>query len=186
MRIILASTSPARTKLLEEAGIAHEIVAPKVDEDLEGEPLYVAQRLARAKAEAVAAANPDALVIGADQVLRLDGKAHGKPGDLAAARRQLTSLAGRAHELVTAVAVVHRSATRTDHDVARLEMRALEPAEVERYLATQEWEGCAGSYRIEGRGITLFSRIDGDFTTIRGLPMIQLCQILRSFGVALP
>lgn len=186
MRIILASTSPARTELLTAAGIPHQVTAPNVSEDLNGEPLQIAQRLARAKAESVALAHPEALVIGADQVVSLDGVAYGKPDDVRAARRQLSMLAGRMHELITAVAVANRSETRTDHEIARLEMRALDAGEIERYLATNEWIGCAGSYRIEGRGIALFSSIEGDFTAIRGLPMIRLSELLRRFGVPLP
>jgi septum formation protein len=186
MRIILASTSPARAELLTAAGIAHETMAPNVEETLDGEPLLVAQRLARSKAEAVASSNPDAIVIGADQVLSLEGKAHGKPKDAAAARRQLSALSGRTHELITAITVIRGSEARADHEIARLEMRALEAAAIDRYLDTGEWRGCAGSYRIEGRGIALFSRVAGDFTAIRGLPMIRLCLLLRTFGVALP
>lgn len=146
----------------------------------------LAVRLARAKAESVAATRAGVLVIGADQVVSFRGQVFGKPEDADRARAQLAKLAGSTHELITGVATCLAGETRVEHDVARLTLRSLSDAEIERYLGTGEWQGCAGGYRIEGRGITLFSRVEGDFTGIQGLPMLLLCRMLRDRGVPLP
>jgi nucleoside triphosphate pyrophosphatase len=184
--IVLASTSPARQALLAAAGIPFEAVAPGVEESANGDPVSVAEHLARAKAEAVAAKRREAIVVGSDQVLSFGGRAYGKPANRAAARGQLAMLSGARHELVTAVCVVSPRGTEVAHDVARLEMRALTDGEIDRYLETGEWQGCAGGYRIEGRGILLFSRVEGDFTGIRGLPMLLVGRMLRAAGATLP
>ncbi len=185
-RIVLASTSPARASILAATGIRFDVAAPGVDEPLDGDPVSVAERLARAKAEAIAPRFADAIVIGADQVLSFARRAWGKPADRNQARSQLAMLRGSTHELITGVCLVTHGAARVEHDVARLEMRPLTDEEIERYLDTAEWEGCAGAYRIEGRGIFLFSRVEGDFTGIRGLPMVRLGRMLREAGVPLP
>jgi septum formation protein len=186
VKIILASTSPARRELLAACGIPFEVVAPRVEESTGADAVILAEELARAKALAVARSHPNDLIIGADQVLSCQGRLFGKPADRGAARAELEALSGAKHELITAVAVAVGGGIRAAHARATLEMRRLSGEEIERYLETGEWQGCAGAYRIEGRGILLFERVEGDFTGIRGLPMILLGAMLREAGVSLP
>lgn len=185
--IVLASTSPARGALLRQAGITFEAVAPGVPEELVAgrSPLEQARELARAKAQAVAALRPGAIVVGADQVLDLGGKALGKPASAAEAQSQLAELAGRTHELWTAFTIVAPGETVHDAEVTRLSVRALSRDELAAYVATGEWQGCAGGYRLEGRGVALFEKIDGDPTNVLGLPLPRLLGHLRRLGVPL-
>ncbi|MFL5321520.1 MAG: Maf family protein [Myxococcaceae bacterium] len=184
-RIILASTSSARRALMNGLGLPYEAVSPGVDETVApgtSVPDAVAQ-LAERKARAVAAKNPDALVIGADQLVALDGKDLWKPADREAARKQLSSLSGRSHEIVTGVCVVSAEFFECEVETTRMKLYPLTPAELEGYLDTNEWEGCAGAYRVESRGQALFSAIDGDRTNVQGLPMLRLVRLLREAGV---
>lgn len=183
--LLLASTSPARRALLDGLGLAYRAVPPEVDEVVpEGTPvLHAVAQLAERKARAVAGRFPRSLVIGADQLVSLDGAALGKPPDEAAARAQLAALAGRAHDILTAVCVVGPGYLVTEVDVARLHVHALGDDEVRGYVATGEWQGCAGGYRVEGRGQALFSRIEGDRTAVQGLPMQRVVRLLREAGV---
>lgn len=185
--LVLASTSPARRALLERVGLRFEVAPPGVEERLAptGDPVDQARRLAFEKARAVAGRRPEATVIGADQVLVLDGRALGKPADEAEARALLRAMAGRTHALVTGVAVVDADAIWQGHEETRLAVRALTAAEIDAYVATGEWRGCAGGYRVEGRGLALFERIDGDWTNVLGLPMPLLLGELRRRGVPL-
>lgn len=139
--------------------------------------------LAERKARAVHARSPRALVIGADQLVALAGQPLGKPADAQAAYAQLVSLRGRQHEIHTAVCVVGPGFLEVEVDVARLTVLPLTDAEAQAYVATGEWQGCAGGYRIEGRGQALFSRVEGDRTAIQGLPMQRLLRLLREAGV---
>ena len=141
--------------------------------------------LALRKARAVAARRPGALVLGADQLGEVDGRLLDKPTDRAAARRQLGSLLGRTHRLLTAVALVQGGEESLAVDVVRLGFHPLEDGELERYLDSGEWQGCAGGYRIEGRGQTLVASLDGDRTSVMGLPMLQVVRMLRERGVPL-
>jgi septum formation protein len=189
--LILASTSPYRRAQMERLGAPFRAVAPPVDEeslkDLSLTPRALALRLATAKARSVAEANPDAIVIGGDQLVALEGRILGKPGSIAGAVEQLLSMAGRSHELITAIAVVGRDEIRTHVDVTTLWLRALSRTEVERYVAADRPIDCAGSYKLEERGITLFERIESeDQTAVTGLPLIALTSILRGFGVTIP
>ncbi len=185
--LVLASTSPARRALLEQVGLAFSCEAPGVDEPLDpaADPVAQARDLALRKASAVAARHPDAIVVGADQVLVLAGRALGKPKDEAEARTQLGAMSGRCHALVTGVAVVGGGALWQGHEETRLQVRPLAPAEIDAYLSTGEWRGCAGGYRVEGRGLALFEKIDGDWTNVLGLPMPLLLGELRRRGVPL-
>lgn len=139
--------------------------------------------LAERKARAVANRFPEALVIGSDQLVSLDGKALGKPPDAAAARAQLKSLSGRAHEIHTGVCVLGPGFFACERDTATLTVFALSDAELDAYVGTQEWQGCAGGYRVEGRGQALFALIDGDRSGIQGLPMARVIRLLREAGV---
>lgn len=183
--LLLASTSPARRTLMDGLGLPYRAVPPEVDEVVaESTPVIQAVALlAERKARAVASRFPRALIIGADQLVSLDGKAVGKPPDEAAATRQLEALSGRMHEIVTGITVVGPGYLVTEVDVARMFVRALEADEVRGYVKTGEWHGCAGGYRVEGRGQAIFSRIDGDRTSVQGLPMQRVVRLLREAGV---
>ncbi len=130
--------------------------------------------LALRKARAVAALLRSALVMGADQLGELDGRPLGKPTSREEARAQLGALLGRAHRLLTAVALVGRGDEQLALDVVTLRFHPVAAAELERYLDTGEWRGCAGGYRIEGRGQALVDAVEGDRTSVQGLPMLPL------------
>jgi septum formation protein len=183
--LLLASTSPARRALLTSLGLPFRAVAPEVDEDVAtGTPAaHAVALLAERKARAVAGRFPSALVIGSDQLVAVEGRTLSKPPDAATARAQLAALAGRAHEIHTGLCVIGPGFLETEVDTARLHVWPLTDAELDGYVATGEWEGCAGSYRVEGRGQALFQRIDGDRAAIQGLPMQRLVRILREAGV---
>jgi septum formation protein len=185
--LVLASTSPARSALLGALGVPFLAVAPGVDESFsEGTKVEdVVRTLAERKARAAAVLYPEALVLGADQLGEVEGRLLGKPAGRCEARAQLLSLSGKSHRLVTAVCLLGDGREETVVDEARLTLFHLSEAEVEAYLETGEWEGCAGSYRVEGRGQALFERIEGDRTSIQGLPMQVVVRLLRGRGVQL-
>jgi septum formation protein len=190
-KLVLASTSKYRRMLLDRLGLSYSAHAPKVDEDAVppgAAPDAVALQLAREKAESVAAAAPDAHIIGSDQLVDLDGERLGKPGSSEKAEAQLRRLAGREHRLVTAIALRHpdgRVETSLDTHVIRL--RALTDAEVHRYVQRERPLDCAGSYKIESLGISLVESLAGeDFTAVIGLPLISLCKLLRAAGFEVP
>jgi septum formation protein len=186
--LVLASTSPYRRRLLARLGHPFDVAAPGVDEDRaapDGDPCAVARALARAKAEAVAMrAGPGIVVIGSDQVCALGDERLGKPGSEQGARAQLRRLAGRTHELLTAVAVVHHGGLEEFVDRTRLTMRELTDAEIAAYVAVDHPVDCAGSYKLEASGIGLFERIESaDWTAVEGLPLLELASVLRRLGV---
>lgn len=195
--LILASTSQSRRTMLAAAGVAFSAEAPGVDEDavkdsLKGEsapPATIAETLAELKARKVSLRHPDAFVIGADQVLDREGVMYDKPPDVAAARRQLQALRGRAHRL-TASVVVARGDARLWHrtEVAILHMRPFTDAFLDDYLARVGEAACrsVGAYQLEGLGAQLFSRIEGDYFTILGLPLLPLLDFLRGHQLVEP
>lgn len=190
MRLLLASTSAYRRELLARLRLPFEAVWPEVDETpLPGEaPAALAQRLARAKAEAVAAREPDAWVIGADQVAELDGRPLGKPGGREAALAQLAAMSARTVPFHTAVALVHGDG-RGDAalDTTRVRLRPLSAAEIARYVALEPAHDCAGGFKSEALGISLFEAIESqDPTALVGLPLIATARLLRQAGFALP
>jgi septum formation protein len=189
--LILASTSPYRRAQMERLGVSFRSVAPPIDEealkDLSLTPCALALRLATGKAQCVADTNPGAIVIGGDQLVAFEGGVLGKPGNLPSAAEQLMGMTGRSHELITAISVVFGDELRTHVDVTTLWLRPLTRAEIERYVAADRPIDCAGSYKLEERGITLFERIQSeDQTAVTGLPLIALASILRGFGLAIP
>jgi septum formation protein len=191
--IILASASKTRAALLAQAGIVATREVPKVDEAevkafhrrRGAEAGVAAMALAEAKALAVASHHPEALVIGADQLLAFGSVWLDKPRNRADARKQLTELRGQTHELATAVCVA-RGANVMWHDIQRplLTMRAFSDEFLDKYVAGLSRDDLAavGAYRIEGLGMQLFERIEGDYFAILGLPLVPLVEFLRAQG----
>ena len=182
--IILASTSPYRKKLLSQLGLRFRCQAPEVDETLVKEqmaesPEICAQALARLKAQAILSKGPSDIVIGADQICYCEGKIYSQPGDHDTAIAQLSSLAGKTHQLYTAVCLIMPREMVEFITTSSLTMRSLRPEEIIAYVALDRPYFCAGSYMIEERGICLFSKIDTqDFSSIIGLPLMELTQHL--------
>lgn len=188
--VILGSTSRYRKELLSRLRIPFEVCAPHVDETpLPGEaPKELALRLALAKALAVAKQNPNAVVIGSDQVADLDGTPLGKPGNHTNAVLQLQKMRGKTVVFQTALSVVcvANGYQRTDLAAVRVKFRDLTDSEIESYLRAEEPYDCAGSAKSEGLGIALLDAIDSDDpTALVGLPLIRTCQMLREAGVTL-
>jgi septum formation protein len=193
--LILASSSKTRARLLEAAGLAFIVEPPGLDESVMHQavggarslaPHDVAEVLARAKAEAVSDLALKAYVIGADQVLAFGDLIVSKPDNMEAARRQLLDLSGKTHTLHTAVAVATNGETIwAETTMATLTMRKLSPEFIGRYLAAagEEVLSSVGAYQIESLGIELFDKIDGDYFSILGLPLIPLLDTLRREGV---
>ncbi len=194
LTVVLASASPTRRHLLEAAGVALTVAPARVDEDeiklsmiAEGaDGAAIAEALAELKARTVSRTHPGRLVIGADQVLEHDGEIFSKPADRAAARAQLVALRGGGHALIDCVCVL-RDGQRLWHrtESARLQMRDFSDGFLDAYLdeiGDRALEG-PGAYRLEGRGAQLFARIDGDYFTILGLPLLALLDYLRVQGV---
>jgi septum formation protein len=189
MNLILASGSPYRKELLARLRVPFSVLAPDIDESpLAGEtPPALARRLARDKAEAVAAGSPDSIVLGSDQVATLDGTAPiGKPGTLQNARRQLMAASGRTMYFYTAFTLLSPDHPAIEHCVpVAVEFRKLESAEIDRYLAMEQPLDCAGSAKCEGLGIALLRSIrTDDPTALIGLPMILVAEALRRVGMA--
>ena len=189
--LVLGSTSRYRRELLQRLSLSFEVSAPHVDETpAPGEaPRALALRLALAKAHAVAAQNPTAVVIGSDQVADLGGEPLGKPGDHDRAVQQLRRMRGHTVVFQTAVAVVCRQTGFEQVDLAPVEVtfRDLSDAEIERYLRAEQPYDCAGSAKSEGLGIALLESIHSDDpTALIGLPLIRTCRMLRSAGLVLP
>ena len=189
--LILASTSPYRRELLDRLGLPFEVASPQTDESrILGEgPQAMALRLAEAKAQAVASAHPDALIIGSDQVATVDGLIYGKPGSHERAAEQLRTLSGKTVNFYTGLCLYNaRTGVVEVCGVPTLvTFRDLTEEEIERYLRRESAYDCAGSARSEGLGIALLSRIAGDDpSALIGLPLIALCTLLRNHGVALP
>lgn len=188
--LILGSTSVYRRTLLERLRIPFTVVAPDVDETpLPGErPAALAQRLALAKARAVAHQHPGSVVIGSDQVADFHGEPLGKPGDHARAVAQLRKMRGHTVVFQTAIAVVCQESGFCQEALApvRVQFRDLSDAEIEHYLRAETPYDCAGSAKSEGLGIALLSAIDNDDpTALVGLPLIRTCHLLRAAGIPL-
>jgi len=188
--LILGSTSRYRKELLSRLQIPFETVAPDVDETPHSNesPKDLALRLALAKARAVALKNPEAIVIGSDQVADLEGTPLGKPGNHHNATLQLQRMRGKTVIFQTALSVVCIATgyQRTDLAEVKVKFRDLSDAEIESYLRAEEPYDCAGSAKSEGLGIVLLDSIENDDpTALIGLPLIRTCQMLREAGVKL-
>ncbi|HEV7166178.1 MAG TPA: Maf family nucleotide pyrophosphatase [Gammaproteobacteria bacterium] len=189
--LVLASTSPHRRLLLERLGLPFSCVAPGVDETRSvREPVTaLVPRLSRAKAEAVAARHPGAIIIGSDQAAEREGEILGKPGDHSTATAQLKGSSGKYLKFHTGLCLLDtRDGRRHEHvDVTRVIFRSLTDTEIERYLQAEQPYECAGSFKSEGLGISLFEGIESDDpSALVGLPLIVLCRFLRECGVTLP
>ncbi|QKV19831.1 Maf-like protein [Oricola thermophila] len=193
MSLVLASTSPFRAAILENAGIDFRAEGARIDERSVEAPLLeadataedVAAVLAEAKAADVSQRNPGALVLGGDQTLSLEGKLFHKPADMEDARYHLLTLSGKTHQLWSALSLVRDGETIWRHvSVANMQVRRLSPEFIGRYLARIGDAALAsvGSYQYEGLGIQLFERVDGDYYTIVGLPILPLLAKLRELG----
>ena len=186
--VILGSTSRDRKELLSRLQIPFDTAAPDVDETphLNESPKDLAMRLALAKARAVALKNPEAVVIGSDQVADLEGVPLGKPGNHANATLQLQRMRGKTVIFQTALSVVCLATgfEKTDLAAVKVKFRYLSDSEIESYLRTEEPYDCAGSAKSEGLGIALLEKIESDDpTALIGLPLIRTCQMLREAGV---
>ncbi len=181
--VVLASASPRRKQLLELLGLTPEIVPADIDETWRnGEaPAPHAERLAREKVAALH--RPDAAVVGADTIVVIDGAILGKPADAAEARAMVRRLAGREHEVFTAVAVAHRGRVASGVVRTAVRFRALDDATVAAYVATGEPMDKAGAYGIQGYGAVLVERIDGDYFTVMGLGLGLLVDLLGQVGL---
>lgn len=191
MDLLLASTSPIRGTLLANAGVPYGAVAPQVDEaaiksGFEGSDGQLATALAEAKALDVSRTRPDALVIGSDSLVSVEGRRFSKPGGRGQAAEHLRFFSGRTMQLTSAVALAQEGAVVwTSAQEARLAVRPLSETFIQDYLKAEwpEVSYCVGVFRLEGRGVQLFSAIEGDHFTILGLPLLPLLGALRERGV---
>jgi septum formation protein len=187
-RLILASSSTYRQQMLQRLHLPFEVISPDVDESPTPDetPAGLARRLALGKAQAVASrlTATDAVVIGADQVLELDGQPLGKPGDLPRARSQLKSLSGQCVTFHSAVSVISSAGEQISVVPCRATFRTLDDQQIERYLTLETPFDTAGSAKAEGLGISLLARLQSDDpTAIIGLPLIALTQMLIKAGL---
>ncbi len=190
MSIILASTSPRRRELLALLGIAFEIVPPAAEE-IPSPGLSSreqAKQFALDKARSIARRHPDDLVLGSDTVIEIDETLVGKPRDLNDAETMLCQLRGRSHQVHTGIALIHEAAyvTVVRVETALVRMTPFTDRELRRYLETEESLGKAGAYSIQGEGARFIEAIEGDYSTIVGLPLRQTADLLEQRGVVLP
>lgn len=188
MQLVLASSSRYRRALLEQLRLPFTAASPDVDETpLPGETVaMLVERLALAKARALAARFPDALIIGSDQACELDGRILGKPGNAANGRAQLQACSGRRVTFHTGLVLYASADGSWQHcvDTYTVQFRELSPAEIARYVELEQPFDCAGSFKVEGLGIALFSALEGkDYNSLIGLPLLRLCDMLRAAGL---
>ncbi|PLX62942.1 Maf family protein [Sedimenticola selenatireducens] len=189
--IILGSTSPFRCALLEKLGIDFDVDAPEVDEQrlAQETPEQLVIRLAKAKAAAVAKRHPDSLVIGSDQVACIDHQILGKPGNRDNAIRQLSLASGKRVTFYTGLCLYNAATggVQASCEVFHVHFRKLDKQQIERYLDAETPYNCAGSFKSEGLGISLFSRMEGDDpNSLIGLPLIRLIAFLDVEGIKIP
>lgn len=180
-KLILASASPSRKMLLEQAGLDFEVVVSGVDETVPPDytPAQTVEALARRKGQTVQALRPEAPIIAADSVVSIDGLILGKPKDDEAAKATLRRLSGRTHELITGVCLLINSRMDLFHQVTRVTFYPLTEEEIAEYVALGESRGRAGAYGIEGIGVVLVQSIQGDYPNIVGLPVAETIRRLH-------
>lgn len=181
--VILASASPRRRELMTLIGIPHEVRPADIDETyLPGEqPRAHALRLAREKAQRIDA--PDAIVVGSDTIVVVDGDVLGKPRDEREAAMMLQRLSGRAHTVITAVAVAWKGRVLADVESVTVTFHQLTDQQIHDYIATREPMDKAGAYGIQGFGATIVARVDGDYFAVMGLPLQRMVGLMRELGV---
>jgi len=178
--LILASASPRRRELLGLLGLDFEVVPSDAEELTEGEPAEVVVENALRKARAVAASVPDALVLGADTDVAIDGRLLGKAASEDEARSHLRTLSGRAHDVLGGVALVCEGGEVSEVVRTTVTFRELNAAEVDAYVASREWEDRAGAYAVQGLGASLVAGVDGDLSNVIGLPIPTLSRMIAS------
>lgn len=186
LKLVLASSSPRRKDILENAGYTFEVVKPEVDENLKIKlpPIDLVMKLALLKANNVFEKDNDAVVIGADTIVCIDGKNIGKPDSIEQARSLLRQLSGRLHRVYTGVAIVSKDRQETFFVQAKVNFMKLDEELINRYIETEEPFGKAGGYAIQGKGRILVENIDGDYYGVVGLPISQLAKRLeRDYGI---
>lgn len=183
-RLILASASPRRRELLTQVGLSFKVVPAHIDESRRaGEsPTAYVERLAIEKAQAIHMIHPDAVVLGADTTVEIDGHALEKPLDRADAKRMLRALSGRTHHVHTGVAVVSAAGYRTHLETTSVTFDEIDEAALEHYLATAEPYDKAGAYGIQGYAARWIPRIEGDYFNVMGLPLAATVRLLRELG----
>lgn len=190
LNLILASTSRYRQALLKKLAIAFEALPPAIDEEREKDPslspLKLAEHLAELKARSLA--GPGKLVLGGDQLVSFEGRILGKPGTQDRAIETLISMAGKTHELITAICLAKPDGSVLKHtDVTRLTFKNLTREQVEKIVKLDDPVDCAGAYKIEEHGIALVEKIESaDFTAIQGLPLVALSKMLKECGLETP
>ncbi|MBW7997589.1 MAG: septum formation inhibitor Maf [Candidatus Glassbacteria bacterium] len=189
-RLILASASPRRTELLRRIGVEHTVLPAHIDEavDVPVEPGAHVCALAERKALAVAAGEPEALVLGADTIVYHGDEILGKPRDLEHAVELVGRLAGSSHEVYTGVALAGPGGNPADSsfEVTRVKFRELSNDEIRRYVTTEEPFDKAGAYGIQGYGATLVEQVDGCYFNVMGLPLVRLVRMLAARGISYP
>ncbi len=180
MPLVLASRSPQRRAILEQLGIAFEVLAVDIDEIEQGVAHEVARDNALAKALAGAARRPGETVLGVDTIVVCDGEILGKPPSAEGAKLTLKRLSGRTHEVVSGLALIRSGNPQVVHEVTKVVFRELDDDIVQRYVQTGEWSGRAGGYAIQGQGAALVRRIEGDYLNVVGLPVTALLDLESS------
>ena len=175
--LVLASSSPQRRAILEQLGIAFEVLPVDVDELTVGRPVEVARANALAKALAGAAARPGSDVLGVDTIVVCDGEILGKPPSARVAETMLGQLSGRTHEVISGLVLIRDGNPQVVHEVTKVTFRALGDDIVQRYVRTGEWSGRAGGYAIQEQGAALVRAIHGDYLNVVGLPVGALLDL---------
>jgi septum formation protein len=186
--IILASASPRRRELLSQAGIPYTVMPADIDEEnaeLSGNPEQKAEQLAYMKAAAVAKKTGEGLVLGADTIVVCEGEVFGKPVDRTDARRMLSALNGREHQVITGIALLDAAngKVRIGHEVTVVRFSHLQPEEIEAYINSEEPFDKAGSYAVQGKGALMVEGIEGCYTNVVGLPLRKLYMMLKEFDL---
>lgn len=182
-RVVLASRSPRRRELLSLIGIPHEVRPADVDETYPAGELPRAHAIRLAREKAAAIAEPDAVVIGSDTIVVVDGDVLGKPGDANEAARMLRRLSGRSHVVITAVAVSWRGRVESDAEEVGVTFHELTEERIAAYVTTGEPMDKAGAYGIQGFGAVNVARVDGDYFAVMGLPLQLLIRVCERLGL---
>jgi septum formation protein len=176
--LLLASRSPQRRAILEQLGIPFEVVPPRWEELVGGEPTETVRANARGKARSIAESAEELPVLGVDTEVVLDDRVFGKAETATEAEEMLDALAGRTHEVVSGLCLVTPGWEEVEHEVTRVTFRPLDARDLAAYVSLGEWRGRAGAYAVQGRGAALVERIEGDYLNVVGLPAALLVRLL--------